>query len=155
MKKHSLILCVLFLLFQLAKAQTPVTVLQYYNTTTHKHFYTTNGTEITAGQNGWVQQASLGNLFLTPVGNTTPRVYRFYQTSSAAHYYSNSSTIAPDGFHLEGIMAYETEPPVAAFGNQKPVYEFFNSSTGDYYYSTSSAAVTGYQKNPGVAFHVY
>ncbi|MCR8557909.1 hypothetical protein KXD93_09665 [Mucilaginibacter sp. BJC16-A38] len=154
MKKHLLILSVLFLFFQAAKAQTAVSVLQYYNTTTHKHFYTTSGTEITVGQGGWTQQSDLGRLYNSNQTLVGPAVYRFYQGSSYAHYYSNNRNVFPDGFVYEGVMGYETTTPLASYGTRKAVYEFFNTSTGDYYYSTSSAAVTGYHLN-GATFHVF
>ena len=150
MKKNLIVLFLLSLFFSSAYAQTPKAVLQYYNTVTHKHFYTTSGTEVTPGQSGWTQLANLGSVYSSQFADGKT-IYRFYQSSSSAHYYSNSSTVAPGGFHLEGVLGFESVPPGPA---QKAVYEFFDVTTGDYFYSQSNAVPSGYQLN-GRAFYVF
>jgi hypothetical protein len=145
------LLSLLFLFFLSAKAQTAVAVLRYYNSKRLVHFYTTSGTEITPGRDGWTQEGDLGNLYNSQIGSP---VYRLYNTSTGAHYYTKNISGAPGGFHSEGILGYETMPPLITYGNTKAVYEFYSAGSHDYFYSTTSTTPGGYQSN-GIAFYVF
>jgi len=139
--KKTFLITLLFLLIgfsNLLKAQDLI-VYQYWNSTIHRHFYTTNHSELGDGGNGWVTQGIVGRLLST--GNASTAIYRFYNTVTATHYYTMNVNVFPDGFHLENIMGYRPIPPLYSY----PVYEFYNS--GDYYYSTNSAVPNGYTSN--------
>jgi hypothetical protein len=131
------------------EAQDEVPILQYFNTTLHRHILTCNPSEITPGKNGWVvdNSGNLGRLIIGTISLGDP-VYRFDQPSSGAHYCTLHENVYPDGFVLDGIMAYE-EASVEAQPTE-PVYEYYN--TGDYFYSTSGAGVPGYHLN-GISFY--
>lgn len=134
---------------ELSQAQD-LNVYQYWNATIHRHFYTTDYNELGAGGNGWGAYGVIAGLSSTGTtltnGDFGRAVYRFYNTASAAHYYTMDSTKYPDGFHLEGIMGYT--PP---FGyTVSPVYEFYNA--GDYYYSKNSQPPSGYVLD-GIAYY--
>jgi hypothetical protein len=150
--------CSLLLAATVVNAQTrsAIPIYEYYNNTYAKHFYTTNYAELGSGSGGWAYVGILGYLYnqfvsAPPGGSTT--VYRFYQGSSHAHYYTLNASVYPSGFVYEGVMGYETSTPLYDPSNA-PVYEFFNSSTGDYFYSKSSITPTGFHLN-GVAYYAF
>ena len=148
MKKTTLIILICLAGF-ITKVKAQVEpVYQYYNSSTQKHFYTTDYNELGAGGNGWTAQGILGYLHTTDFAQGA--VYRFYQGSSGAHYYTKNKSIFPDGFTYETILGYEPGPPEALI---IPVYEFVNTTTGDYYYSTSTTVPGGYKLN-GQSFTV-
>jgi hypothetical protein len=158
--KKSLLFILLFCLlgfFNHLKAQN-LPVYQYWNSTLHRHFYTTDHNELGNGGNGWVQQGQIGSnqgisAFLWSTGGNGGTgtcgqpVYRFYNTATSAHYYTMNVNVYPNGFHFEGILGYEPGCVVHFVS----VYEFYNS--GDYYYSTDQTPPTGYKLN-GVAFEM-
>lgn len=146
----TLSLSVVSILSSYGQAQ-PKNLLEYYNTITHKHIYTTDGNEINPGHNGWVYDTTLGQLYSSIEG---PAVYRWYQASTTAHYLSKSSTIHPGGYVLEGVVGYQTTTPLITYGTQKAVYEFYSTAASDYYYSTSSTPPSGYSLN-GISFYVF
>lgn len=152
--KKTLFITLLFFLVGLSshlKAQT-LTVYQYWNSTLHRHFYTTDFSELGTGKDGWGQETVIGHLMdsgsPSPNGTAwgTP-IYRFYNTSTAAHYYTMNPNVYPSGFHLESIMGWTPAPGLTPL----PVYEFYNS--GDYYYSTSQTTPSGYTLN-GIAYYI-
>jgi len=129
------------------KAQTPVTnyIYEYWNSTIHRHFYTTDFNELGNGSQGYYLQQTIG--YLKTAGGGDP-VYRFYNSSTAAHYYTENSSVYPLGFHLESIMGYA--PTIVEI--RHPIYEFYNS--GDYYYSPNSTAPAGYHSD-GIAYYSF
>ncbi len=129
-----------------------LTIYQYWNSTIHRHFYTTDPNELGSGKDGWVQQRVIGGLDATGNPNITTgaysrAVYRFYNTATATHYYAIDAT-APSGFHLEGIIGYTPHGGALLV----PIYEFYNS--GDYYYSTDPTIPDGYVAK-GMVFYAY
>ena len=149
MKKSLFIIALsLFLLgfTSILKAQE-IPLYEYYNTIQHKHFYTTNYSELGAGgHNGWILYGTMG--YLHPAG-TVDQIYRFYQPSSGAHYYTLNKNVYPGGFQLEGVQA--DQPPIVEL--RAPVYEFFNHGSGDYYYATDPTPPSGYVLN-GISFYI-
>jgi hypothetical protein len=153
MKKQLLIALLLFSIIGFSnplKAQS-LLVYQYWNSTLHRHFYTTNSNELGNGKDGWILEGIKFKLYATG-SNPSPgfyfgaSVYRFYNSTTYAHYYTMNMNVYPNGFHLESIMGYT--PPGGAL--IYPVYEFYGS--GDYYYSTSSSTPSGYVLN-GIAYY--
>ncbi|WDZ99421.1 hypothetical protein [Mucilaginibacter sp. SJ] len=131
------------------KAQTMVTIYQYYNATHHKHFYTNNLNELGPnGSGGFVYQGSIGQLS-SNFNNTA--VYRFVNPSTGAHYYTTHGNTYPAGFQLEGVLGYYQGSPAYP---TIPVYEFYSSTNSDYYYSQSQTDLSGYILN-GISFYVY
>ncbi|WPU98215.1 hypothetical protein SNE26_19515 [Mucilaginibacter sp. cycad4] len=151
----------LFLLFALisglsntVKAQTKVTIYQYYNATHHKHFYTNNLNELGPnGSGGFVYQGSIGQLYAEFRNSPTDQtVYRFVNPNTGAHYYTIHVNTFPSGFSLEGVLGYIYGTPFAA--PQRSVKESYSSTYQDYYYSPNDGAPTGYILN-GEAFKIY
>jgi Repeat of unknown function (DUF5648) len=157
MKKTLFIVLTLFCLTAFSnqsKAQL-LSVYQYFNATLDRHFYTTNFNELGNGAQGFTYYGVMG--WLEPNGNPSNTTgiydraaYRFYNSSTGAHYYTMRGTVYPSGFHLESIMGYT---PSILLLHPAPVYEYYNSGTKDYYYTTTESAGSGYTLN-GIAFYV-
>jgi hypothetical protein len=155
MKKTLLIVLTLFCLTAFSnQSKAQEAVYQYYNSILQRHFYTTNFNELGNGGQGFTLVGTLGYLY--PIGDpniTTGSfnraVYRFYNSSTGAHYYTMRGTVFPSGFHLESIMGYT--PPGGFFLTS--VYEYYNSTNHDYYYTTTQSAGSGYTLN-GVAYYI-
>ncbi|MFI5159162.1 MAG: hypothetical protein ACHQF4_09875 [Sphingobacteriales bacterium] len=153
MKKNLLILGFLFFTLTLVKsayAQNSVHVYEYWNGTTSKHFYTTDYNELGGGNSTWRLDGIIGDLYNEPGGGA---VYRFYQPSSGAHYYTKNRNIYPSGFQYESILGYVSPAGYINFG-KTAVYEFYQPQSGDYYYSTNSTTPGGYHLN-GVSYYVF
>jgi hypothetical protein len=135
-------------LFTSAKAQ-PETVYQYFKSATGKHFYTTKLSELGSGGLGYVREDNLGSIETTGPSNTA--IYRFYNSTTTAHYYSLSNT-PPPGFYFESILGYNATHFVYISG-PVPVYQYHDRN-GDFFYTTSNVTPTGYTAD-GAVFSVY
>ncbi|MFI5160133.1 MAG: hypothetical protein ACHQHN_02600 [Sphingobacteriales bacterium] len=130
-------------------------VYEYYNSTLQRHFYTTNFNELGNGAQGFTLIKTIGSLSSSGnpsnvTGTASRAVYRFYNSSTGAHYYTMRGTVYPSGFHLESIMGYT--PPVILL-NPIPVYEYYDPTNHDYYYATTNGTVSSYTLN-GIAYYV-
>ena len=76
-------------------------------------------------------------------------IYRYYN-AHGDHYY-NQSSVAPSGYHSEGIEFYAFPFQVP---NSVPIYQYYNTSSGDHYYTQSLATPSGYISE-GIAFYAH
>lgn len=109
----------------------------------------TNGPSAAAyGRLDWSFQAGLANWLSPSAATPTPApssrqpVYRFYNTRTGAHFYTNNGVerdylIAHSPwFRYEGPNFYAYNSQV---GDTSPVYRFYNTQTGVHFYTISAA----------------
>jgi hypothetical protein len=72
-------------------------------------------------------------------GSADPlNIYRFYNTQTGTHFYSNSPTERNTVLNNLDQFLYEGVGFKALAGGDDPVYRFFNSNTGTHFYTISS-----------------
>lgn len=145
-KLITLLLTVCFAAFFIKANAQMLTIYSYFKSATGKHFYTTNYSELGNGALGYVLYGELGYVLPTTTPNSTT-IYRFYNPTTTAHYYSLNST-PPSGFHFESYLG---DSPGFIYANLVTVYQYHDAH-GDFYYSTSTTTPTGYTAD-GYAFN--
>jgi hypothetical protein len=134
-----------------------VHLLRYYNAHIGRHIYTTNPNELTAAS-GYVYENTVGTLYgsgwvSNPTGGIiSAGVYRYYNSSTRAHFCSLGGTKVPSGFSFEGLLGYQVPYPL--FTMNYNVGQYHNPS-GDYFYKTdiSTETTPGYTSD-GDVFYV-
>lgn len=142
-------------------------VYRFYNTQSGTHFFTGSLPErdavIANLSNYKYEGIAFYTYSTTSTGGYSP-VYRFYNTTNNAHFYTISS-IEKDSistnmknFNLEGVAWHASTSSVPS---SSPLYRFYNTTSGTHFYTTSLEERDGIIANlknynyEGVAYHVW
>ena len=144
---------------------TGVQVFRFFDTSTGTHFYTADAAERdrTVATRTDLTYEGVGLNADTPQAdpNAAP-VFRFFDTSSGAHFYTASAAErdglahGASGLTYEGVAFYE-DPTAQA--NDTAVYRFFDKVDGTHFYTpnqtefASVLATRGDMVNEGIAFY--
>jgi len=121
-------------------AVTPVTataaLYRYWNPTVGDHFYTTNWSELGAGNYGWSLEGVQCYAYTQQRQGTVP-LYRYWNPGVGDHFYTtnwNELGSGNYGWQLDGVQCYVSPSPASS---TVPLYRYWNPTVGDHLYTTN------------------
>lgn len=130
-------MCLLAVTPRLASAQSLTSLYWYYNYSTHDFFYTTDYSELGAGDLPWAGEGVMAYVYNGPADGTKP-VYR-YNSIYGFHFYTDNFDELGYGdseWTYEGIQCYVETDQV---DGTVPLYRYFNTYYGDHQYTTDGS----------------